>query len=187
MGSSSSGISDSGGGGSGDHGVPVGAVLARNSDNGFANGAPLAASVVVTQVAFAAGATGGTLAGAKIGRACGPVWIAVGAIVGGLVGGLAAFFTANTVQSTFDWDVGTLGKGIHWGVHIGDGKIIELLDDGNLHVAWVNHGLWEKWGIICKGGQKAANKARNAYHDKRYQGYNLATNNCRDFCRRCCK
>lgn len=192
---SGSGISTSGGASS-ECGIKVGAIVSRKCDSGFANHAPVIASTFVqagiSHAATAGGTIGGAEVGATLGIAGGPPGVLVGAIVGGLIGGLTAGITAlfvtKKLQSTVDWDANTLQKGIHWGVHVGRGKIIELLDDGELHEAWIGYGDWKcNVGIICEGGQLAAHRAEQEYKNNKKQGYNLATNNCRDFCRRCCK
>lgn len=174
----------------------VGAIVARKCDNGFANHAPVITSAVVevgaTQAAAAGGTLGGIEVGATLGVAGGPPGMILGGLIGGLIGGITAGLTANSatkaLQSSVDWDVETLKKGIHWGVHVGHGRIIELLDDGYLHEAWLGYKAWDcDVGIICEGGNLAAHRAEQEFKNKRYQGYNLANNNCRDFCRRCCK
>lgn len=181
--------------------IPVGATVARMSDNDVANIAAIVASASagevvggVTTIAVASGTVGsGVELGAAIGCVGGPVGAVVGGIFGGVIGGLCAFAVGDTakkatqaVQKVFNVDLESVLAGIHWGIHVGNGRIIEFLDDSNVHQAWITSGNWDRpVAVIRTGSHYAAADAEQRFARNSEGKYDLWNNNCRDFCRRC--
>lgn len=171
----------------------VGAIVSRKCDVKSADDTAVLASaafeVGLTQTDPRMGAVFGAVTGATLGAKGGIPGLIAGAMAGESIGRFAAvipFDEGTRVLNVLQWDSETLSKGLHWGVHVGHGRIIELLDDGKLHEAWLGSGAWNcDVGIIREGGNRAADRAKQEFLNNPNQGYDLVTNNCRDFCRRC--
>lgn len=181
--------------------IPVGATVARMSDNQLADfTAQLLGGAVptlvggATQIATLAPCMGSAAQfGVTVGMAGGPIGAVAGLFLGAICGGLLAFGAGkaaekmtNAVQRHYDLDLETMLAGIHWGIHVGNGKIVEYLDDSHLHIAYLTNQSWDRpVAIIKTGSQVVAANAENRFLLDSEGEYSLYTNNCRHFCRRC--
>mgnify|MGYP006987678270 CR=1 FL=1 len=81
----------------------------------------------------------------------------------------------------------------HWGVYIGNGRVIELLDDEYLHNNNIYHKDWYGFSKVdnkdvvhdTRVGDRAVALYKEYDDGNKKYGYNLYTNNCKDFCKLC--
>jgi hypothetical protein len=75
----------------------------------------------------------------------------------------------------------------HHAVYIGNSQVVELLEDGRIHVSRLGLGSWaNEITLIRRGSQGCADRALHYYATKKDTwGYHLLNNNCQQFCAKC--